>query len=412
MNVHVQIAQPLAFVQTPEQVAASPALEGRLIDARQFAAWRTAFDDLSERAVEASPFMHPAVVEAAAATARVRVAIAIDPHSGRLAGAWAFAVDRPRSGCPVRLLRAPASVTYGCLSTPVLDSDRPDEALAALFDAIADSPETPSMLLLTDMSADGPVMACLRRLLTVRGLGSAELGRLQRPALASDLTATDYLKANLSASTRKKLRQHGRRLAERGAVTFTTHREPNDVAAALEEFLRLEAAGWKGARNTAFLSNEADATFIRSALTGLAGSEAAWIEALRVDGRPVAMQILLRSGRTAFTWKTAFDEQWHQFSPGILLMQEYTTTLLGDPSLELTDSCSCAADGFMGQMWAERREVVDLLLEARRSGWLWLKLVGATEHGFRRVHALAKRLYYAARKLRASRSAMSTRAGC
>ena len=48
------------------------------------------------------------------------------------------------------------------------------------------------------------------------------------------------------------------------------------------------------------------------------------------------MQLVLRA---AFTWKTASDEKFSEFSPGILLLEDYTATFLGDTSIDFVDSC-------------------------------------------------------------------------
>ena len=38
----------------------------------------------------------------------------------------------------------------------------------------------------------------------------------------------------------------------------------------------------------------------------------------------------MRAGAVAFTWKTAYDEQFHDFSPGMLLLEDYTAAFLAD----------------------------------------------------------------------------------
>ncbi len=59
--------------------------------------------------------------------------------------------------------------------------------------------------------------------------------------------------------------------AWRGRIS-TSRARRDDVAAALETFLALEASGWKGARGTALAQNDGDASFIRRATAALAAS--------------------------------------------------------------------------------------------------------------------------------------------
>src|SRR5690606_24741993 len=149
--------------------------------------------------------------------------------------------------------------------------------------------------------------------------------------------------APLTGSRAKALRRRRRRLNESGQVACTTHLAAAEIGPALQEFLALEAAGWKGRaadRGPAILKAPALEAFVRAAVGGLAEAGLATITALRVDGRAVAMQLTIRSGGTAFTWKSAYDEGVGQLAPGIVLLQEVTAALLADRSLAGVDSCN------------------------------------------------------------------------
>ena len=70
-------------------------------------------------------------------------------------------------------------------------------------------------------------------------------------------------------------------------VSFEVARSPDDISAALESFLPLEASGWKGQRGTALLQNAGDATFIRRVFLDLCGKLPAVneVRAFLADGR-------------------------------------------------------------------------------------------------------------------------------
>ena len=51
------------------------------------------------------------------------------------------------------------------------------------------------------------------------------------------------------------------------------------------------------------------------------------------------MQLVVRAGTAAFTWKTAYDERFRDFSPGMLLLEDYTAALLADERIAFADSC-------------------------------------------------------------------------
>ena len=96
---------------------------------------------------------------------------------------------------------------------------------------------------------------------------------------------------------------------------------------AFETYLAMEAESWKGARGTALLCDEEDATFVRRLIGDLAAQGNASVALLRVDGRPIAAQVLLYCGTTAYTWKTAFDSEFGKYSPGALLIEKMTERL-------------------------------------------------------------------------------------
>ena len=101
----------------------------------------------------------------------------------------------------------------------------------------------------------------------------------------------------------------------------------------------------------------------------LAEHGCAIVHSIHLDGRPVSMQIVARAGAAAFTWKTAYDEAFHDFSPGMLLLEDYTAAFLADKSIAFVDSCSFDDTGFMSA-WQERQSVADIWIDARRGGSL------------------------------------------
>jgi CelD/BcsL family acetyltransferase involved in cellulose biosynthesis len=104
------------------------------------------------------------------------------------------------------------------------------------------------------------------------------------------------------------------------------------------------------------------------------------------------MQLILRAGDAAFTWKTTYDEAFHDFSPGMLLLEDYTTAFLADKSIAFVDSCSFDDTGFMS-VWQERQETADLWIDARRGGSLEFRTLSGLQKAYREARATAKTLY-------------------
>lgn len=363
--------------------------------------WR----DLLARADAPNVFMNPALVRLAGDTcpgARCIALLAWQSLAGkrRLAGVWAFAIGRaPQSILPVSVLSAPP-MAHAYLATPVIDRDCLDATLAAMLDYIAGDGSLPKIIALDAMGADGATMQALTRVLTARGGTPCVLGETLRPKLASALDPKQYIEKAFSSSTRKKLRQHRRRLGERGALEFRIVSEPEAVRAAFEEFLTLEAAGWKGRQHTALLSDAADAAFARAMIAGLAPRGDASIHALTLDGRPVSMQIVLRAGAAAFTWKTAYDEALQDCSPGTLLLEDYTAAFLADDGIAFVDSCAFDESSFMS-VWRERQAIAHLWIDARPGGSSTFAILTRLQKVFLSLRARVKDVYLAAKRKRA-----------
>jgi CelD/BcsL family acetyltransferase involved in cellulose biosynthesis len=320
-------------------------------------------------------FMHPAALHAAAAGGADIVTLAAH-DSGELVGFWALRLRRPQPFLPPELEALPYD--YAFLSTPIIRPDHGEEVMEAFLAAIAADRDLPDTLWLKDFDCDGPAFAALA------GQPQLAIRTLSRPIATRDAG----IKA--SGSTRKKLRQDWNRLAALGAVDLTVHRGGPGLTAALETFLRLEAASWKGERGTALLNNDEDAAFTRRFITGMAAEQGAAIALLTLDGRPIAVQVLILCGPSAFTWKIAYDGDFAKFSPGALIVDRLAQTLLAG---DVTVIDSCALDsGFMGRLFTGRKETADLVVSATRTPGLDFRLATLYRSQYEHLRRLRNRV--------------------
>jgi hypothetical protein len=309
-----------------------------------------------------------------------------------LVGFWIFAIGQARrSVLTTPVLNAPA-YTHGYLATPVIDRSYLDETLEAMLNCIAGDRYLPKIISLDTVAIDDACFQALQRVLRSRGTEPCIFERHSRPILTSGLDAKAYLEKAWSASSRKKLRQHRRRLSEKGRVELVTARDPASVNRAIDEFLKLEAAGWKGREGTALLCHRDDAAFMKGAVRILAQAGYASVHSIQIDQRPISMQIVVRSGDTAFTWKTAYDENYRDYSPGLLLLEDYTAEFLADKTIRMVDSCSFDGSGFMS-VWLDRREVGDMWIDVRHGGSLEFRVLSRLQKTYRDMRAAAKSIY-------------------
>jgi CelD/BcsL family acetyltransferase involved in cellulose biosynthesis len=254
---------------------------------------------------------------------------------------------------------------YGTLCTPPLDRDMAREAATDLLQAARRTGA--HALILREISLDGATMKTLREVMLQDGLQPRVLQSQLRACLDAAQEPEELLREALGHKKLKELRRQRHRLAEHGAVRFNVARTREQVAAALEIFLKLEASGWKGKRGTALIQDDGDAGFIRRATPALAETGQCEIVTLYAGDAPVAAGIVLRHQDRAFFFKLGIDERFAKFSPGVQLTLELTRHLCADPAIATADSTASADHPMINPIWRGRFAIGDVLIPLRRN---------------------------------------------
>lgn len=364
---------------------ADPLVEA--VDLAGAAGHRAAWADLARRALEPDVFLDPLFALPAARRF---------PPERRpfFVLVWSFdAVGQPVliGLCPLDRRRGAVARSWtheqAVSSAPLLDAERAAEALRALLDWLVRSRSCRAGLLCHGVPLDGP----LGRLLTGRAVAHATVEMRTRAVLERHTDDARHVRPP------KEWRRQHRRLLDRGVVEFRSARDPEAVRRATEDFLRLEAAGWKGRRGTALGQDPALALFTRTLTDGLARDGRCRIDSLNVGGRPVAMGIVLRSRDRAYFWKTAFDETLAALSPGRQFAMELTAAQRKEPGLASTDSCALPDHPMIDRLWPGRMTVADLIIAAPDAPDDLLERAAARLRLRRRWRALVKAAYLAMR---------------
>ena len=195
-----------------------------------------------------------------------------------------------------------------------------------------------------------------------------------RPLLRRAESAESYLHAALPADTRKDLRRRRRRLSELG--TLTSFRQPEgDPTGALEAFFALEAAGWKGVAGGAFAAQPSTLAFARNVLAEAHRRGRLQVVGLDLDGVPVSRCINIVAGDTAYAYRTAYDERFARFSPGVLAEIETIEAFHADPQLQSMDSITDPLNATLGRLWTHRRSLQSIVVASGALGELWVSML-------------------------------------
>lgn len=325
------------------------------------------WQDLADRALEPNAFYEPAfALEAAKVFGRDAGAVLVwsgtEPRT--LLGFFPARIEPRRYGIRLPVL-AGWTHPYAPLGVPLVARDAAEPVIAAWLDHLADNGEVPGLLLLPFLPPGGPFAAALDVILRRAQMPAADFNRRQRAQLMPGNERLLYVERTLGQHKHKELRRGVRRLGDMGAILFTVATEPRAVAAAAEEFFELEERGWKGRAGTAAAHHQDIRHFFRVALAGLAAHGKVAINRILIDGRAIAVAITLRSGDTAWFWKIVYDEDYAQYSPGVILALAVTEDLVDDLSIMRTDSCATPDHPMIDHIWRERLALADRLIAVR-----------------------------------------------
>jgi CelD/BcsL family acetyltransferase involved in cellulose biosynthesis len=173
-----------------------------------------------------------------------------------------------------------------------------------------------------------------------------------------------YFEGRMSNKRRKNLRRQRRHLDDLlGGKLERVDWGPQEVArpAAVELFLRLEAAGWKGRAGTAMSCHPDHEAFFRVLVEEFARDDQLQLWFLEAAGTPVAAQCNLISGDTVFHFKIAYDESVAHYSPGVLLELEMLEEFHADQRLQRIDSCA-AAGSMYESLYPDSRQLTAALV--------------------------------------------------
>ncbi|TPP06941.1 GNAT family N-acetyltransferase [Rhizobium glycinendophyticum] len=352
-------------------------------------------EHLTYRVMEANVFFAPRFLAPAMPRLEERqVRLAVirdeDERRSRLRMLFPYSVEKPGFSVGPSIIRI-WSNPFGPLGTPLVDAEGAAETLDNLLEALGRSEaKLPGVLVFPDLRLDGRFAQLARAVAISRDLPLTVTTTYERPMLESLDDGETYLRASLNKNHLREMRRQFRMLCEIGPVTYNVARQPEEIRVRMEEFLALEASGWKGRKRTAMVNDRLRAAFAREAITNLAEADQVRIHTLDLGGRAIASMVVFIMAGEAYTWKTAFDETYARFSPGKLLVADLTEWHLDDANIRRTDSCAAPDHPIMARFWKEREAMGTLVIGLRSNTDRDVRQVGAQLHMYRNTRNIAR----------------------
>ena len=344
-----------------------------------------AWEDLAANAIEPNAFYEPwmmmPAIRAFGAGRRLQFALVLDNESARhdgaplLCGIFPLEQQSHYQGLgrklPFKTLRL-WKHKYCYLCTPLVREGYGRQVIAAFFDWLDAGSHDCSLMEFRFIAGDGLFNGLLidyfERHAKLHYISLYFMRAMFRPTIDADT----YLCAALSAKHRKMIRRQERQLSEIGRLEYDALAPDDDVAVWSEEFLRLEASGWKGRENSAIASDESDQSYFRSIAKEAFRRGRLSMLALRLDGRPIAFKCDFHAGRGLFTFRIAFDENYARNSPGMLLEVENVRRLHARSQIEWVDSCNDSVSSMFNRLWPGRRTILDVVISAGKTWGDWV----------------------------------------
>ncbi len=193
---------------------------------------------------------------------------------------------------------------------------RPDQDFERLLSTLAKS--LPGVVLIIGVTQQDP--GCVPRPMESGSLHTLDYIRTARVPVTGSFD--DYWSAR-GKNLRHNMKRQRAKLAQDGVATrleIVTRAE--EVASAIEDYGRLESAGWKVAGGTAISSDNVQGRFYRSMLEAFCGAGKGRIYRYRFGERVVAVDLCIVGGGALVILKTTYDESIKAISPAFLMRQE------------------------------------------------------------------------------------------
>ncbi|WP_162527178.1 GNAT family N-acetyltransferase [Sphingomonas solaris] len=275
---------------------------------------------------------------------------------------------------------------HSFLGTPLVRAGRERAFWAAVLAVLDDARWAGGLLHINGLVEDGPVHRGLATAAATLGRRCDTVHRVVRAQLDAGLDPEAYLETHVRKKKRKELKRLAARLAEQGTLTTRRLADAGEVSDWCDDFLALEASGWKGRAGSALGSTPETAGFFCEMLAG--AWSAGRLEMLRMDldGRPIAMLVNFLTAPGSFSFKIAFDEDHARFSPGVLIQIE-NLRLLDRADIAWMDSCAAENHPMIDSLWGGRRTIVRVtvplgglrgrvtfaLARGLEDGWAWAR---------------------------------------
>jgi CelD/BcsL family acetyltransferase involved in cellulose biosynthesis len=199
---------------------------------------------------------------------------------------------------------------------PIAASGREVEVATAIAVALAEASPRPGPLRLEDQLGDDMVAGLITRHWPGATPWVHETAPVPLPVVVFDDLDFDGWLATKSSKFRQETRRLRRRLDDAGGIFRLVGEDGLDDA--ITAFIDLNGARWEGRGGSNALI-PGIRPMLSDAAAALLHEGRLRVYAVEVEGRIIAVNILVAAGEEVCGWNSGFDPEWGKFSPSLLL---------------------------------------------------------------------------------------------
>jgi CelD/BcsL family acetyltransferase involved in cellulose biosynthesis len=336
---------------------------GTIVEVRSDAAALRAlvadWEELAAEAADPNPFYeHWMLLPALEAFGEADFRCIVVWDNGKLGALLPMRLERRWRSTPLAALRSWRHRNM-VLGTPLIRASSAARCVSALLES-ALAP----VLEFDLVPADGAFYGALAE--------AATAGRC--PWLVTDAYARAILvrgrdpRSRFNSNLKNNLKRWEARLRACGALAPVRLAQGDDIAAWRDDFLRLEASGWKGEAGSALASREQDRRFAVAVLDEAFRRDRLVITGLDLEGRALARHVAITAGEGAVCFKIAYDETYAKYAPGFVAEVDNVRQFLENPGPRWIDSNTARENTSYGRVWKDRRTLQGIAVGARGAG--------------------------------------------
>ena len=283
-----------------------------------------------------------------------------------LCGILPLEISRTTHGLPIRSAKLWQHL-HCFLTTPLIRSDFAQETLSKFVEFLREDEHGVGILNLPCISAEGPFQHALVDFVREQNLAWMQKD-VYRRALFVRKNSDEVFMEDWPRKRRHELSRLERRLEEAGKLVVEEFHVGDDSELFADQFLALEAMGWKGLQGTAMATTQAQANFLKAAMLELASENRLMGLTLRLNDTPLAMKANFLTHNGGFAFKIAYHPEWAKFSPGAVLEKINVSKLHETTQVHWMDSCAVPDHPMINTLWPERRVLQSVAIATGRKG--------------------------------------------